>query len=399
MNSHEISKEWLRVFRTLGEPEKRWVAAIKSLELGYGGITAVSRETGLSRPTITQGRKDVSSKKSLKVLSDRCRREGGGRKKLASMDSRLIKAVENIVDETSAGDPMSELKWTCKSTRSIAEMLVEQGFKISHSTVMTLLRELGYSLRANKKMLSGRNHPDRDSQFRYINSLVRKFTKDGNPVISVDTKKKELVGNFKNDGQTWCKEDQKVLDHDFRSLGQGIAIPYGAYDVNRNEGFVNIGMSSDTSEFAVNSIWQWWRHFGRKHYQNANRLLVCADGGGSNGSRTRAWKFFLQELSNKIGMEITVSHYPPGTSKWNKIEHRMFSFISMNWKGRPLENYEAVVNLISSTKTRSGLTVKAKLDRKKYKKGHKVSEEDFEGMNLKLSKKFPQWNYSIQPFD
>lgn len=399
MNSHEISKEWLRVFRSLSEPEKRWLAAIKSLEIGYGGISAVSRETGLSRPTITQGRKEVSSDSSLKQLSDRYRREGGGRKKLVTVDSALVKAIEKILDETSAGDPMGELKWTCKSTRSIAEMLTNQGFEISHSTVMSLLRGMGYSLRANKKMLPGKNHPDRDAQFRYINRLVNKFTKDGNPVISVDTKKKELVGNFKNNGQTWRNKDREVLDHDFRSYGEGVAIPYGAYDVNRNEGFVNVGMSSDTSEFAVNSIWQWWRHSGRKYYQGADRLLLCADGGGSNGSRTRAWKFFLQELANKTGMTITVAHYPPGTSKWNKIEHRMFSFISMNWKGKPLENYEAVINLIASTKTRTGLKVKAKLDRKKYKKGQKITEDDFEGVNLKFSQKFPQWNYSIQPFD
>jgi hypothetical protein len=224
------------------------------------------------------------------------------------------------------------------------------------------------------------------------------FSKTNDPIISVDTKKKELVGNFKNNGQVWTKNTIEVLDHDFASYSSGKAIPYGAYDINRNEGFVNIGTSSDTSEFAVNSIWQWWRHFGRKNYPTAQRLFICADGGGSNGSRTRAWKFFLQELANRIGIPITVAHYPPGTSKWNKIEHRMFSFISMNWKGKPLENYEAVVKLISATTTKSGLKIKARIDKKEYKKKIKITDDKFEAINLKFSNKFPKWNYTILPF-
>ena len=219
-------------------------------------------------------------------------------------------------------------------------------------------------------------------------------------IISVDTKKKELVGNFKNSGQVWTKKGEaiKVQDHDFKSLGKGTAIPYGTYDIQRNEGFVNVGMSSDTAEFAVNSIWQWWRHFGKKNYAASNEILICADGGGSNGSRSRAWKFYLQELANKIGISITVCHYPPGTSKWNKIEHRMFSFISLNWKGRPLENYESIVKLIASTKTKKGLKVKARLDKVTYKKGKKISKEEFEDISLKFNKKFPAWNYTIHPF-
>lgn len=247
-------------------------------------------------------------------------------------------------------------------------------------------------------MLSGKAHPDRDAQFKHINRLVSSFSRSNDPVISVDTKKKELVGNFKNNGQTWVKDAIEVLDHDFASYSLGKAIPYGAYDVNRNEGFVNVGMSSDTSEFAVNSIWQWWRHFGRKNYPKAQKLFICADGGGSNGSRTRAWKFFIQELANRIGIPITISHYPPGTSKWNKIEHKMFSFISMNWKGMPLENFEAIVKLISSTTTKNGLKIKAKLDSKEYKKGIKITDNEFEEINLKFSNKFPKWNYTIFPF-
>lgn len=397
MDDHRINKEWLRVFKTLSEPERRWFAAVKSLEIGYGGISIVSRETGLSRPTITLGRKEVKNKKAMNALETRDRKEGGGRKSARNIDPKIVDEIEKILDETSAGDPMSKLKWTCKSTRSISDFLKKKGYDISHVTVMNILKEQGYSLQVNKKMLSGENHPDRDAQFRYINRIVNKFTKESDPIISVDTKKKELVGNFKNKGQTWRKDERKVMDHDFKSYGEGIAIPYGAYDLKRNEGFVNVGMSSDTSEFAVNSIWQWWRHFGKKHYPSCEKLLVCADGGGSNGSRARAWKFYLQELSNKTGLSITVAHYPPGTSKWNKIEHKMFSFISMAWKGKPLENYEAIINMISSTKTKTGLKIKATLDKRKYKKGKKISDEEFDALNLKFARKFPKWNYTIEP--
>lgn len=398
MESYTINREWMRVFKTLNEPQKRWFAAAKSIELGYGGVSIVSRTTGLSRTTITAGCKEVTSRKAL-VCDKRSRQKGGGRKKLLSSNQNLIKAIDQILEETSAGDPMSKLKWTCKSTRKIAEILLKQGFDVSNVTVMNILKEQGYSLQSNKKMLPGKHHPDRDSQFRYINKLVNKFAGGNNPVISVDTKKKELVGNFKNSGKTWQKEGVEVLDHDFKSDGEGVAIPYGAYDVNRNEGFVNVGISSDTAEFAVNSIWQWWRHFGRKHYPNAEELLICADGGGSNSSRTKAWKFYLQDLANKTGLIITIAHYPPGTSKWNKIEHKMFSFISMNWKGKPLENYETVINLISSTKTKGGLKVKAKLDKRKYKKGIKISKEEFNEIQLEVHKKFPQWNYTIYPLE
>ncbi len=399
MDNKKISKEWIKAFSSLSEPQKRWFAATKSIELGYGGISKVSCLTGLSRTTITQGRKELTSKKQLGTSDERLRKAGAGRKELASTDSKLIKLVEEMLEESSAGDPMSKLKWTCKSTRNIADFLSKKGFNVSNVTVMNILKKQGYSLRTNKKMLSGKNHPDRDSQFHYISKLVNKFTNKNHPVISVDTKKKELVGNFKNNGKTWQKEDVEVLDHDFKSLGDGIAIPYGAYDISRNEGFVNVGTSSDTAEFAVNSIWQWWRHFGRKHYIGAEEMLICADGGGSNSSRAKAWKFYLQDLPNKIGLSITIAHYPPGTSKWNKIEHKMFSFISINWKGKPLENYEAIINLISSTKTKSGLKIKAKLDKKQYMKGVKVSKDDFEKIQLEFLEKFPQWNYTIRPFE
>jgi hypothetical protein len=399
MDESNISKEWIKLFGALSEPQKRWLAATKSLELGYGGISKISHATGLSRTTITHGCNELKNKEPLTISAERSRKQGSGRKRIILTDLNLVKEIENILEESSAGDPMSELKWTCKSTRKIAEILSSKGFKVSNVTVMNILKDQGYSLRSNKKMLPGINHPDRDAQFRYINKLVNKFSSKNQPIISVDTKKKELVGNFKNNGSRWLKEDVEVLDHDFKNYGEGIAIPYGAYDVNRNEGFVNIGISSDTAEFAVNSIWQWWRHFGRKHYIDAEELLICADGGGSNGSRAKAWKFYLQDLANKIGLSITVAHYPPGTSKWNKIEHKMFSFISMNWKGKPLENYEAIINLISSTETKSGLKVKAELDKKQYKKGLKVSKEDFKKIQLEFHRKFPQWNYTIHPFE
>ena len=393
----EISKEWLKAFNSLNEPQKRWFAAAKSIELGYGGISKVSRATHLSRVTINHGLNDLKNKKSLPDCDIRLRRTGAGRKKYTSKDTKLVEEIEMILSESSAGDPMSQIKWTCKSTRNITEIISKKGYKVSNVTVMNILKEQGYSLRSNKKMLSGKNHPDRASQFKYISKLVNKFNNNDCPVISVDTKKKELVGNFKNNGQTWQKKDIEVLDHDFKSLGEGVAIPYGAYDVVRNEGFVNVGVSSDTSEFAVNSIWQWWRHFGRKHYGKADKILICADGGGSNSSRAKAWKFYLQDLANKTGLSITIAHYPPGTSKWNKIEHKMFSFISMNWKGKPLENYEAIINLISSTKTKSGLKIKAKLDTKQYQKGVKVSKEEFDKIQLKFHNKYPQWNYTIEP--
>jgi hypothetical protein len=264
MDENKINKEWIKLFNSLNEPQKRWLAAAKAMELGYGGISKVSLITGLSRTTITYGCNELKRKKPLSISDERLRKEGAGRKKVTLTNVDLLKEVEMLLEESSAGDPMSKLKWTCKSTRNIAEILCNKGFNVSNVTVMNILKNQGYSLRSNKKMLPGKNHPDRDSQFRYINKLVNQFSNKNRPIISVDTKKKELVGNFKNNGKTWQKEDIQVFDHDFKSLGEGIAIPYGAYDINRNEGFVNVGISSDTAEFAVNSIWQWWRHFGRK---------------------------------------------------------------------------------------------------------------------------------------
>ncbi len=391
----EITSLWLNVFVGQTENQKRLYAGQKALELGYGGVVEVSKATGLSRTTITKGIKEL---RGGEFNIQQIRKKGSGRKKVEETQANIKEELEKILDENTLGNPMSVLKWTCKTTRTISSELKEKGFSISHQTVCKLLSEMNYSLQVNKKMIGTGTHPDRDAQFQYINNQVKKHINQQNPVISVDTKKKELVGNFKNSGASWTKKNQalKVNDHDFRSYAKGIAIPYGTYDIKENKGFVNVGTSSDTSEFAVNSIRMWWKTIGRQRYSTSKELLICADGGGSNGSRTRAWKFYLQELANEIGLNITVCHYPPGTSKWNKIEHRMFSFISMNWKGKPLESYQTIINLIGGTKTKKGLTIQAKLDRKEYIKGIKISDKSLKLLNLVQHKENPKWNYSIE---
>ena len=304
-----------------------------------------------------------------------------------------------IMDENTAGDPMSLLRWTNKSTTAIAKELTRQGHRISDETVRRRLIELDYCLQSNRKNLEGGSPDTRDEQFRYINSQVKKFLSLDEPVLSVDTKKKEQVGNFKNSGRIWRRKGKpkEVNMHDFPSLGDGPAIPYGAYNVNRNEGFVNVGITHDTAEFAVESIRRWWKYIGRRYYPEAKRLLICADSGGSNGNRNRAWKYYLQSFVDENSLDVTVCHYPPGTSKWNKVEHRMFSYISMNWRGQPLVSYEAVVNLIGATRTSTGLRVKAKLDEKAYETGVKISDEQMETVKWKPHKKNPQWNYTIMP--
>lgn len=398
MQKDEISGEWLTLFNTLSESQKRWYAAVKSFELGYGGVSKVSRATGLSRTTVTQGVKEVESK-DLNMAEDRIRSKGGGRKTVVDCDKNLKKSLEKILSETTAGDPMSTIKWTCKSVRNIAEQLCLGEHDVSPSTVHRLLVDMGYSLQSNRKSLSRENNPDRDRQFRIINRKVLKFLRESLPVISVDTKKKELVGKFLNKGSEWRPAGNPVLveDHDFRSRADGVAIPYGAYDIGKNEGLVNVGISKDTAEFAVNSIEVWWEQIGSKNYSKASKVLICADGGGSNGSRNRLWKYCLQNFSKKHGIEIHVCHYPPGTSKWNKIEHRMFSYISTNWRGKPLESYEAVIQLIGATKTKAGLKISTNLDSKIYESGKKIADEDFENINLKKGSTLSQWNYSILP--
>jgi len=301
--------------------------------------------------------------------------------------------------ESTVGDPMSPLKWNSKSTYQIQQHLASQGHRISEDTIQRRLRKLDYSLQANRKDKEGKSHADRDRQFRYLSETAKRFLRLREPVISVDTKKKERVGNFKNNGRKWWKKGQapRVNVHDFPSLAEGTAIPYGAYDVHRNEGMVNVGMTHDTAEFAVASIRRWWRQFGIRHYPAARHLFICADSGGSNAARNRAWKYYLQKFSDEAKLEIVVGHYPPGTSKWNKIEHRMFSFISMNWKGEPLVSFETVVNMISATKTKQGLRIQAVLDKGRYETGVKISNEQMKGLNLQPHRQNPEWNYSLLP--
>lgn len=400
MITRESQQIVLKILPTLNEAQTRWFVAKEAISLGRGGLKYMHDLTGISRPTILRGIKEVKSSKKLDI-SERLRSVGGGRKVLEQEDPNLQQALTKLMEETTAGDPMSALRWTCKSTYKIAEELTKQGYKISQRSVCRKLTKLDYSLQLNAKHKEGigQDHPNRDQQFRYINTLVKKFFAQGYPVISVDAKKKELIGSFKNNGKTWRKKGnpKKVNVYDYPGLAEGKATPYGAYDLRHNEGLVNIGMTNDTAEFAVNSILQWWNRMGRMHYPHAKNLLICADGGGSNGSRNRLWKYCLQKLSDTLGIEVNVCHYPPGTSKWNKIEHKLFSYISMNWRGEPLVSYETIVNLIGATTTKEGLLVKAKLDKKNYAKGKKVSDIEMEELQIKYDKVHPQWNYMIKP--
>lgn len=388
----------LKVLSILNEAQARWYVAEEAISLGRGGLKRMHELTGLSRPTILKGMEELKSGRDLlKIAKGKIRKEGGGRKRLSNLDPALAKDLTRIMDENTAGDPMSLLKWTGKSTRNIADEMFKLGHPMSAMSVYRMLKEMDYSLQANVKTKEGKEHPDRDIQFRYINDQVKKFIKDKDPVISVDTKKKENVGEFKNPGQTWRKEKREVLAHDFPHLGMGKAIPYGTYDMQKNIGMVNVGVTHDTAEFAVESIRRWWKLMGRAEYPEAKKLLTCADSGGSNGNRVKAWKLYLQKLSDEFNLTITVCHYPPGTSKWNKIEHRMFSFISMNWKGEPLISYETIVNMIGATTTKSGLKIKARLDKNKYETGIKVSDREMKELKIQHHQLHPEWNYTIFP--
>ncbi len=398
MDTNKQYTWWLKALSGADEVQARRFAAAIALEIGWGGISKVEELTGMSHSTISRGIEELKTSEKLEP-PERLRTLGGGRKKVEIKDPVIIEDLDKIMDENTAGDPMSLLKWTNKSTYKIAEKLKQWGHKIDPDTVGRLLKENDYSLQANKKNIEGSSVPERDAQFRYINEQAKQFINSGYPVISVDTKKKERVGEFKNPGRTWTKKGQAkdVNVYDFLSLGIGMATPYGIYDPKRNEGMVNVGISHDTAEFAVESIRQWWLMFGRYRYADAKGLMICADGGGSNGSRNKGWKFYLQELVNQIKIPITVCHYPPGTSKWNKIEHCMFSYITMNWKGKPLVSYETIIKLISATKTRKGLTVAARMDEKEYIAGIKFSEEDMAKLLIEPHSLHPKWNYSILP--
>jgi transposase len=395
-NARAMKNRYESIFPHLNERQRRIVAAVDAQELGRGGITAVADASGLSRPTIHKGIKELRTEP---LPLERIRQPGGGRKKVEEKDPKIFEALELLIDPATRGDPMSPLKWTCKSTRQLALAMAKQGFQISHQTVAELLRHLNYSLQGNAKTQEGKQHPDRDAQFKYINRTVKKHLKNGWPVISVDTKKKELIGQYHRPGKEFRPQGQpeRVLAHDFPDPQMGKAIPYGVYDIGENQGWVNVGCDHDTAAFAVESIRRWWRKMGAACYADAARLLICADAGGSNGYRLRLWKIELQKFAREIGIEITVCHFPPGTSKWNKIEHRLFSHITMNWRGQPLISHDVVVNLIGATTTREGLRVKAALDKKKYPKGVKVSDAQMEELNIKPHSFHGEWNYSLKP--
>ena len=389
----------LRVLETLNEAQARWYVAREALARGRGGLKAMHELTDLSRPTILKGIRELQHGTRLNV--ERVRAVGGGRKRVEDADLGFARALERILAENTAGDPMSLLRWTNKSTGRIAEELTRLGHPASDETVRRKLLKMDYSLQANRKTLEGRSPVERDEQFRYINRLVKQFLRRGDPVLSVDTKKKERVGNFKNPGRIWRPRGTPtaVNMYDYPHLGAGPAIPYGAYDVGRNQGFVNVGVTHDTAEFAVESLRRWWRLIGRRHYATATAVLLCADGGGSNGFRNRAWKYYLQQLADQLGIEVMVCHYPPGTSKWNKVEHRLFSYISVNWKGQPLVSYETVINLIGATRTKGGLRVKAALDAGTYELGVKIPDAKMERLNLRPHRTLPQWNYTLRPHE
>jgi hypothetical protein len=382
---------------------RRW-AACEARAIGWGGITAVAAATGLSRPTIRAGLTEVQGGASRRAEDhqpevQRVRRGGGGRRRLTAGDRTLVKDLQALLASSTRGDPQSPLLWTSKSTRHLADALVQQGHHVSHHTVARLLEDLNYSLQANRKTKEGSTHRDRDAHFEHITKQVRAFQKRGQPVVSVDTTKKELIGDFKNAGREWhpMGHPVEVRTKDFVDKQLGKGIPYGVYDITANTGWVSVGIDHDTAQFAAESLRRWWQQMGFRVYPQAQELLVTADAGGSNGYRIRLWKVALQELADAIGLRISVCHFPPGTSKWNKMEHRMFCHITENWRGQPLVSRAVIVNLIGSTKTRTGLTIKAELDENAYPTGIKVSDEALAAIRMKKDKFYGDWNYTILP--
>ena len=384
----------------LTERSRRLWAASEAKELGWGGVTAVAGATGLSPTTIRAGIAELRTPQSQAILSpERVRRPGAGRKRVEQCDAQLLAALESLVEPTERGDPESPLRWTIKSMRTLAEELTAQGHSVSHPTVGVLLEKAGFSLQANRKTREGTSHGDRNAQFEYLNGLVRRFQKRHQPVVSVDTKKKELVGDFKNGGRDYRRRGQpeEVRVHDFLDKELGKAIPYGVYDLAHNEGWVSVGIDHDTARFAVNAIRRWWREMGQARFPQAHELLVTADSGGSNNARCRLWKVALQELADDTGLTLPVCHFPPGTSKWNKIEHRLFSFITQNWRGKPLTTLETIVELIGHTRTSKGLVVRAAIDNGVYPKGIAVSDEELAQVRLRTHPFHGDWNYTIRP--
>ncbi|MCK4784133.1 MAG: ISAzo13 family transposase, partial [Desulfobacteraceae bacterium] len=382
----------------LDERGRRMWAAAEATSLGHGGVVAVARATDLAESTIRIGRREMKNDLVDKKEKDvrRVRKKGGGRKPLVKKDDKLLDLLDSLVEPTARGDPMSPLRWTCKSTRRLAGELSARGHPVSHAKVGQLLSELNYSLQSNRKRMEGKAHPDRNAQFNFINNKVMEFQLRGQPVISVDTKKKELIGRFSNVGREYQPKGnpEEVETYDFLSLADGKGIPYGVYDMTINQGWVCVGTDHDTAQFAVHAIRQWWRQMGLVEYSRAKELLITADGGGSNGSRNRLWKYELQKLADETLLAVAVCHFPPGTSKWNKIEHRMFSHITKNWRGRPLTSHEVIVNLIANTTTDTGLKIQAALDSREYPTGIKVSDQAMKELQIKKHKFHGEWNYT-----
>jgi hypothetical protein len=393
----DVKKKFQNIKNILGERQLRLWAASEALSIGHGGVSLLNRATGLSRQTIQAGIDEIQ-RGIAPQDAERMRRVGGGRKSVEMEDPRLLRRLKELLDDHTRGNPMQPLLWTSKSTSNLAEELKKEGYSVSDRTVARLLHNLNYSLQSNRKALEGKQSDERNAQFEYINTQVKLFQKAGQPVISIDTKKKELIGEFKNSGQEWRPAGNpiKVNVHDFESSeGRKKAVPYGVYDVTWNVGWVSVGVDHDTAEFAVESIRKWWLKMGNSFYKNAKELLITADSGGSNSSRGRLWKAELQKLADEIGLEITVCHLPPGTSKWNKIEHRLFCHITKNWRARPLTSYEVVVNLIAHTKTKTGLKVRSEIDEKEYPLAKKVSKNEMNAISLRRHPSNEKWNYSI----
>jgi hypothetical protein len=390
-------KRYLQIAPVLNEQSRRRFAALEARALGRGGVSLMARITGLARSTIYHGLSDIRN--NVAAAPGRIRGPGGGRKKKTFEDPTLLKDLKALVEPTTRGDPTRPLLWTCRSLRNLVRELAKQGHEVCPTVVSNLLREMDYSLQANSKAREGSRHIDRDAQFRYINDQAVDFLGADQPVISVDTKRKELVGNFKNNGRDWSPkgEPELVNVHDFIDPKLRRAVPYGVYDIYANVGWVSVGTDHDTASFAVNAIRRWWVTMGKKRHSKAKRLMITADGGGSNGYRVRLWKVELQKLADELRIPITVCHFPPGTSKWNKVEHRLFSFISINWRGKPLRTYRTIVQLIAATTTEAGLKVRAELDEKKYPKGVKVSDAQLAAVNLTRHAFHGDWNYTIAP--
>jgi hypothetical protein len=396
-----IRQMYLALSPVMDERIRRQWAAAEASAIGWGGVTTVSAATGLARNTITAGVRELEHREAHpgEAVASRLRSVGGGRKPLTEIDPGLLQALDALVDPVTRGHPESPLRWTCKSTRKLAKELQRQNHPVTDRTVAALLKQAGYSLQANRKTKEGASHPDRNAQFEHINRQVVACQRRHQPVVSIDTKKKELVGEFKNPGEEWRPKGkpEKVKVHDFPDKKLGKAIPYGVYDIARNEGWVSVGIDHDTAQFAAASIGRWWHEMGSARYPRATELMITADGGGSNSSRNRLWKVALQSLATKLRLTLRVCHFPPGTSKWNKIEHRLFCFITKNWRGRPLTSYEVIVNLIANTTTQTGLTVRAALDTNEYETGIEVSDEQLAAVKLTTAKFHGEWNYTIRP--